>query len=84
MYSLQQKECPKSLDEKVCFFLWSILYASTYGIYRYMVKIKNVPRLVCGHRPPRAATTRFALTLVYTVVPAEEETVLIMLFVYSL
>ena len=59
-YSLAQKHCIKFSNEKNMFFLTANLYeilpASTYGIYEYMVKIKkNLPGLVRGHQPPRAA-----------------------------
>ena len=58
-YSMQQKECLTTLDEKSSVFLtvnlYKILHASTYDIYEYMFKIKNLPRLVRGHQPPRTA-----------------------------
>ena len=57
--------CTKFSNEKCMDFLtvnlYQILHASTYGIYEYMVKIKNLPRLVRGHQPPRASAARFAL-----------------------
>ena len=59
MYSLAQKHCTKFSNEKSMVFLtvnlYEILPASTYGIYEYMVKMKNLPRLVRGHQPRRAA-----------------------------
>ena len=59
MYSLAQKHCTKFSNEKSMDFLtvnlYEILHASTYGIYECMLKIKNLPWLVRGHQPPRAA-----------------------------
>ena len=57
MYSLAQKHCTKFSNEKSMVFftvnLYEIWHATTYGIYEYMVKIKNPPRIVCSHQPPR-------------------------------
>ena len=59
LYSLAQKHCTKFSNEKSLVFLtvnlYEILPASTYGIYEYMVKMKNLPRLVRGHQPLRVA-----------------------------
>ena len=44
-YSLQQKHCPISLDEKSMVFLTvkfsEILLASAYDIYNYIYKVKK-------------------------------------------
>ena len=42
--------------------IFEILYASTYGNYNYIYKVKKMPRLVCGHQPLRATAARFTLT----------------------
>ena len=59
LYSLAQKHCTKFSNEKSMVFLtvklYEILLASTYGIYEYMVKMNNLPRLVRRHQPLRAA-----------------------------
>ena len=46
MYSLQQKHCTTTLDEKSSVFLtvnfYEILNASTYTIYKYISKVKKI------------------------------------------
>ena len=49
MYSLQQKHCTTTLDEKSSVFLtvnfYEILHASTYTMYTYISKVKKSPRM---------------------------------------
>ena len=49
VYSLAQKHCTKFSNEKSMFFLtvnlYEILHASTYAIYAYIYKVKNLPRM---------------------------------------
>ena len=45
LYSLQQKHCPTTLDEKSMDFftvnLFENLHASNYGIYNYIYKVRK-------------------------------------------
>ena len=57
LYSLQQKHCPTSLDEKSMVFLTvkfsEILHASTYDIYNYIHKVRK--NATASARLPAAA-----------------------------
>ena len=57
MYSLQQKHCPTTLDEKSMDFLtvnlFENLHASNYGIYNYTYKVRK--NATGSARPPAAA-----------------------------